>query len=185
MKRIFSMLLVIAVILSCTLVLLSCADDQDTTTSSTNSTPSSTEQSKVPQHSHTYEGDWIVEEEGHYRVATCHPDAKDLNDHKDSVNRDGKCDVCFYVMKEPTTFTFTLKDNTGAPIQGATVKLYSNAEDNTVVTDENGNASHQFLYFSDVKVIVISTPEGYVSINDEIYVFSGTSIEVTTDKIVQ
>ena len=181
MKRFFNFLLVLVAVLSFSLLLFSCGNNENISTES--STPDSTEESKIPPHNHTYEGSWIAEKEGHYKTATCHPDAKDLTPHRDSADRDGKCDVCFYTVKEPTTFTFTLKDNTGAPIKGATVKLYTNSEDTIAVTDENGNVSHQFIYFNDVKVIIISTPDGYQSINDEIYVFEGTSIEVTTSKI--
>ena len=51
------------------------------------------------EHKHTFGGFWLFDDaEGHYRLATCHPEVKsELEPHVDETG-DFKCDVCGYVM---------------------------------------------------------------------------------------
>ncbi|MCH5147618.1 MAG: hypothetical protein J1F61_06445 [Clostridiales bacterium] len=50
-------------------------------------------------HTHTFGGFWLYDgEDGHYRLATCHPEVKSkLEPHVDK-NGDFNCDVCGYLM---------------------------------------------------------------------------------------
>ena len=51
------------------------------------------------EHTHTFDGFWLFDgADGHYRLATCHPEVKsELVPHVDE-NEDNRCDFCDYVM---------------------------------------------------------------------------------------
>ncbi|MCH5147549.1 MAG: hypothetical protein J1F61_06095 [Clostridiales bacterium] len=51
------------------------------------------------EHTHTFGGFWLFDgADGHYRLATCHPEVKsELSPHVDK-NNDFNCDVCGYLM---------------------------------------------------------------------------------------
>ena len=51
------------------------------------------------EHEHTFDGFWLFDDaEGHYRLATCHPEVKsELEPHVDE-NGDNRCDLCDFVM---------------------------------------------------------------------------------------
>ncbi|MDE7076158.1 MAG: hypothetical protein K2O62_02425 [Clostridia bacterium] len=72
-------------------------------------------------HKHTYEKDWTGVEDGHYHVATCHPEAHDkIQDH--TPGTDGKCTVCNYDLNAPTPGEKLVvkKEVTGLMIEGVT-----------------------------------------------------------------
>lgn len=182
MKKIISILLSLMIFST---MLYSCGDS-DTTPSQSSTTVSSTQDgtsSSKNDHTHTFETAWTQAEGGHYRVCTCHPDEKVLSPHADSVDRDGKCDVCQFTMKEATGFTFVLKDNEGNPVSGAQVKIYTSSGDSTLITDEFGTVSHNFIYYDSVKAMVLSVPEGYEDISSQIFRFDTTTLEAVTNKI--
>lgn len=56
----------------------------------------------IVDHTHTFSSKWSSNEAQHWHAATCGHDVKDaLGDHIDT-NHDGACDVCLYIMGEPT-----------------------------------------------------------------------------------
>ena len=134
---------------------------------------------ETTEHKHVYTGSWIGTAEGHYRVSTCHPDLIEPAKHMDSVDIDGSCDVCHYVLKAPTTFSVSVKDGVGNPIPGVKVLVYNTSSDAIVTTDENGLASCQFIYFDTVRAIIKGVPEGYESYMDALYTFDGENLEIT------
>lgn len=167
MKKIITFLLIMCFILT----FLSCVSDD-----STSITPAPS--SSSTEHQHTYANEWTSTKEGHYKACTCHPEIVDITSHRDSVNRDGSCDVCHYIVKEPTTFTVTVKDSNGAALQGITVKIFTNSYDKTVTTDKNGTATCEFVYYDDVKAIIQNAPEEYEHLIDQLYTFEDNSLVI-------
>ena len=172
MKRIFSIFMLLAILCS-SAFLFSCKSNQGGDTEDTDNSTETTE------HKHIYTGSWIATADGHYRVSTCHPDLIEPAKHMDTVDIDGSCDVCHYVLQTPTTFSVSVKDGEGNPLSGVTVRIYNTSSDATVTTDENGAASCQFIYFDTVRAIIKGVPEGYESYTDALYTFEGESLEIT------
>ncbi len=185
MKRIITLFLSLTLLALSATMLYGCGDSKTPPTSSS-STVSSTQggtNNTQSNHTHTFETTWTQAENGHYRACTCHPEEKELAPHADSVDRDGKCDVCQFTMKAPTTFTFILKDENGQPVVGAEIRIYTNSSDKILKTDESGTVTHELIYFDSVKAIVCSVPEGYADISSQIFRFDGTTLEATAAKI--
>ena len=70
------------------------------------------------EHEHTYAPGWTSDETGHWHAATCeHTSEKGSFAAHTDADKDGKCDVCGYVIEEPHEHTysdkFTAKDETG------------------------------------------------------------------------
>ena len=173
MKKFLSLILIILTVLSTSALLFSCSDEEadDTTTTTT----------PKDEHTHQYSTEWESTEEGHYKPCTCHPDVKNMVAHMDSVYLDGLCDVCFYVISEPQTFTVTVVTADGAPIAGVKIKIYDSAYSEIVTTDENGTASTTVVYPNGLRAIVQSAPEGYDSIVDQLYYFSANELVITAN----
>ena len=185
MKRIITLFLSLTLLALSATMLYGCGDSETPPTPSS-STVSSTQggtNNTQSNHTHTFETTWTQAENGHYRACTCHPEEKELAPHADSVDRDGKCDVCQFTMKAPTTFTFILKDENGQPVVGAEIRIYTNSSDKILKTDESGTVTHELIYFDSVKAIVCSVPEGYADISSQIFRFDGTTLEATAAKI--
>ena len=185
MKRIITLFLSLTLLALSATMLYGCGDSE-TPPSSNPSTVSSTQggENNIPnEHEHTFAAEWTQAENGHYRECTCHPEYKSIAPHSDSVDRDGKCDVCQFTMKAPTTFTFILKDESGQPVVGAEIRIYTSSSDKILKTDESGTVTHELIYFDSVKAIVCSVPEGYTDISSQIFRFDGTTLEATAAKI--
>lgn len=93
MKKLHKKLLVFLSVLVCSLCLVFGLAACNNTNGDNTNKPDDDE------HTHTFGGVWLYDgAEGHYRLATCHPDVKsDLEPHVDG-NENGKCDVCDYPM---------------------------------------------------------------------------------------
>ncbi|MCH5147487.1 MAG: hypothetical protein J1F61_05755 [Clostridiales bacterium] len=93
MKKLHKKLLVFLSVLVCSLCLVFGLAACNNTNGDNTNKPDDDE------HTHTFGGVWLYDgAEGHYRLATCHPDEKsDLEPHVDG-NENGKCDVCDYPM---------------------------------------------------------------------------------------
>ena len=175
MKKLFTFILTIVVILSMSTLLFSCSEEEADGTSTTTTTTEST----TPAHTHEYASEWTADQNGHYHACTCHPDVKNFVAHIDNVDRDGACDVCFYVIEEPQTYTVTFVNSDGAPIKGVKVKIYDSAFSKVLTTDENGQASVSMVYASGLRALVQSAPDGYESIVDQLYSFSTNELVIT------
>ena len=180
MKKVITLFLVLSLLLVSVVALYSCGDSENPSTPSSSSVSST--QGSQNNHAHIFASTWTQAESGHYRECTCHPEHKDIAPHSDSVDRDGKCDVCQYIIKEATVFTLTLTDEDGNPVKGAEVRMFTSSEDKVFVTDEAGVVSYGFIYYDAVKAIVTSVPEGYTDISRDIHRFDGTSCRVTVNK---
>ena len=178
MKKLFTFLLTAILILSLSVLLFSCTEEE---TEGTTGTTASTEPEEPP-HTHEFASEWTADQNGHYHACTCHPDVKNIVSHTDSVDRDGVCDVCFYVIEEPTTFTVTVVSADGTPIKGVKIKIYDSAFTKIVTTNENGQASVSTVYADSLKALVQSAPDGYKDIVDEIYTFTATELVITTQQ---
>ena len=165
MKRLITVLLILLLV-AFTAMLYSCGNDSTTSSTAPSTTASSKNPTAQDNHQHIFESTWTQTADGHYRACTCHPDEKVLSPHADSVDRDGKCDVCQHTVKEPTTFTLVLKDQDGNPITGAQVKIYTSSSDNTLTTDENGKVTADMkLMFGKIAEVNHYTADGeYVKI---------------------
>ena len=170
MKILISVIL--ALLLLCSIFLTGCDNDFDPTESSTD-----TNDAEEP-HKHIYEGSWIAEEAGHYKVSTCHPDVKELAQHRDSVDIDGKCDVCHYTLKTEDVFTVTIKDKLGNFISGVSLKIYTSTGERELVTDENGTASCGFVYYDSVRLIIKGAPSGFEGYVDQLYDFDTQNLDI-------
>lgn len=177
MKNSFIILVSIIMIALSVFLLVGCDKENTATTDSKDSSDTSNTD-VTTQHKHTYEGNWVANADGHYKVSTCHPDVIELSDHRDSVDMDGKCDVCHFLMKEEDIFTVTVLDSDRNPISGVTLKIYTSTGDKILTTDENGNASRGFIYHDTVRVIIQAAPEGYESYVDEFYEFERNNLEI-------
>ena len=93
MKKLHKKLLVFLSVLVCSLCLVFGLAACNNTNGDNTNKPDDDE------HTHTFGGVWLYDgADGHYRLATCHPDVKsDLEPHVDG-NENGKCDVCDYPM---------------------------------------------------------------------------------------
>lgn len=192
MKKLFLSLLIITVLST---MLFACGGKGNTAPSSSSVTspssssqqstpvslPQSTEDEK-PVHKHTYEpGYWQSTNEGHYRVYTCHPEVIDMADHMDYVDRDGRCDVCMFVMEDVKTCTVTVVDENNSPVPNVKLKLYTMGEEKFVFTNEEGTATCEFIYTDGLKAMLVSLPDGYNSKKD-IFSFDGTNLTITVNK---
>ena len=157
-KKILSLALVFATVLSMAALLSSCAG-----------------------HEHTYSTTWSYDDDQHWRAANC-----DLTDEKkseaDHEFSGDECYVCGYVKKaddnnnnnnnnnnnKPSTpkpvnktYTVTVVDASGAAVAGAEVKFF-NGEQSTLpkTTDAKGQASAT-LTEGTWQVILVSVPDGY------------------------
>lgn len=184
MKRIITLFLSLTLLALSATMLYGCGD-RETPPSSNPSTVSSTQggENNIPnEHEHIFAAEWTQAENGHYRECTCHPEYKSIAPHSDSVDRDGKCDVCQFVIKEATLFALTLKDNEGNPVVGAKVRLFTSSEDKILVTNSEGVVSYGFIYYDTVKAIVTESPKGYEDISSVIHRFDDVSLEITVSK---
>ena len=174
MKKFLSFILIIFVVMSTSAMLFSCSEEEETDgTTDTTATKD--------EHTHQYATEWESTANGHYKPCTCHPDVKNIVAHMDLVDLDGLCDVCFYVISEPKTFTVTVVTADGAPIKGVKIKIYDSAYSKVVTTDENGQASADVVYPNGLRAIVQSAPDGYESIVDRLYSFSTNELVITAN----
>lgn len=73
------------------------------------------------KHKHTYEDKWTpAGAEGHYHVATCHPEEHDEVVAHGTANSEGKCPDCGYQLTTPKTNYVVAADVTGLLIEGVT-----------------------------------------------------------------
>lgn len=138
------------------------------------------------EHYHSYDmQSWVKTADGHYNPCTCHPEAITVKSHVDNLDWNGICDVCQYVLKKADVYTFTLVDEDGNPVVGATVMLRSNT-DITLVTDANGQVSAEFTDVGGVTAVIDSLPSGYKLLgndNKRAFGFMGYDLTVTVCKI--
>ena len=175
MKKILCfILLIVTIIFSCA-ILFSCGEETSA------SSESSSTSSSVDTHKHTFAQDWTVTEDGHYHACSCHPEIVNLKVHLDSSDQDGLCDMCLFVIEAPTSYTVTILDQNGNAVSGAEVKIRSTKDDKSFITDENGQASAEFVYAVGVNLWLISLPDGYEMPSREIYNFTDTELTVTVN----
>lgn len=174
MKKFFCIILLVFILSSSSLI--SCEDKKEGTSSS-----SSTEETSV--HTHTFGTVWISTENGHYKECSCHPEIIEIFEHRDSVDMDGKCDVCQYAMKKSTKYTFIVKDQNGNFVPNVEVKLFSDSFEKTGFTDKNGSFFYDVIYSGKVKALIKSVPEGYEDFTDEFYIFDSTVLEIVIPTI--
>ena len=173
-KKILSLALVIATILSMAVLFSSCAS-----------------------HEHTF-GAYTYDDTNHWRPATCeHTDIKDKEAPHSDVDADGKCDICDFEMKKPDdsgnnnnndkpvtpkpvnkTYTVTVVNASGAPVAGAEV-VFFNGEVLTLpkTTNANGQASATLLEGA-WQVMLSTVPEGYAE-NTTRYTFTDGVVTIT------
>ena len=155
-KKILSLALVFATVLSMATLLSSCKG-----------------------HEHTYSTTWSYDDDSHWRAANCEhtEEKKSFASHEFSGD---ECYVCGYVKKaddnnnnnnnnnKPSTpkpvnktYTVTVVNASGAAVAGAKVKFF-NGEQYTLpkTTDANGQASAT-LTEGTWQVMLVSVPEGY------------------------
>lgn len=176
--------IILIMILLCTVLLFSCGKGESI---SSGSQPSSTtalsqeDKNNTPVHKHTFAGEWIVAENGHYKECVCHPEIKEIAAHMDYVDRDGRCDVCMIAMAEEKVFTVTVLDKSGAPVENAKIKFYTMGDEKLVNTDKDGVASATFIYADNIKAMLVSLPEGYELPEKLVYSFYESSLTISLD----
>ena len=182
MKRLF----IIIMMLLCTAMLFSCGKSEDGSNNSQPSSASAIENDggtvDTPVHEHTYAKGWITTEDGHYKECICHPEIKEIAAHMDYVDRDGRCDVCMAVMVEAKTYTVTVLDEGGVPIQNAELKIYTMGEEKLLSTNSQGTAAADFIYSDGIKAMLISLPDGYTLPSKLIYTFSTEDLIIDLSK---
>ena len=186
MKKIIYLSLIIIIMLSA-LALFSCGDSED----EGGNNGSGDSATLLPEHIHTYDMQtWVKSEDGHYNPCTCHPEAYNIKSHVDNLDWNGVCDVCQYVLASSDTYTVTVVDQEGKPVQGVEIMFRSNY-DITTKTDAQGKATAEFTDVSGVNAWVVSLPDGYElpkSTDDEtsrpndIFPFDGMELTITVSK---
>ena len=132
-------------------------------------------------HYHTFDKTtWVKTEEGHYNPCTCHPEAYVMKDHIDNLDWNGICDVCQYVLRKADTYSLTVIDQDGNPVEGAVFVFRSNY-DVTVTTDTNGKACVGFTSVSGVNAVLESLPDGYEA-QKNVFPFKTLELTVTVTK---
>lgn len=132
---------------------------------------------------HAFPENWSFNPSEHFRTCTLHPDITESEAHADE-NLDGNCDTCEYVVKNPTNFTVTVVDDSGRPVQGAEVKLFTESEEVTLITNENGALAYEFMYYEYVKASIVSFPVGYRYTSDAVVEFEGTNMKLILQEVV-
>lgn len=164
MKRFIAIIsLILTLLLAFSLA--SCGDSEDETRCSTNG--------------HTYAKSWSANASEHFKACTLHPNAILKAKHTDAT-KDGKCDVCAYVLKPATTFTVTVSNASGMKIKDVTVVIYSGSKELTATTDDKGQAKVDLVYYEDVKARITSLPEGY-KYPDSDFTFNGIHLSITLE----
>lgn len=175
MKRIISLILVLTFALLSFSMLFSCEESQG----STNNTEPDTNSSTPDTHQHTFEQDWTITKDGHYRACTCHSEVVNLKEHVDLLDRNGICDVCEYVLVHPDTYTLTIIDQFGAPVKNAEIMFRASTADKVATTDENGQAKIDLTDSNGLNVWLMSVPDGYEMPQKDIFSFVGFELTIT------
>lgn len=102
-------------------------------------------------------------------------------EHKDE-DLNGLCDWCDFTVKAPTSFTVNLVGDCELPAEGATVKIISGDNEIPLTTDENGNASCELVYFDEVRAVIDTLPDGFISETME-FTFDGTSLNIELTEV--
>ena len=192
--KLYSILIsLLAIVMS--FALFSCSDDNEGggnglgNNSSANSSSSSSDFSGVNStlnstpHEHTFSKDgWVAEEKGHYRACVCHPEIKNYADHTDTVDKDGLCDVCQFLMESEKVITVTVKDADGKPVVGAIIKIYTQTVEHYETTDENGSCSGTFIYTNNLRAMIDSLPDGYIRPEKTIFSIDKDNLTITVEK---
>lgn len=192
--KLYSILIsLFAIIMSFTL--FSCSDEEEgcesgsgnnsSVNSSSAASDSSTDNSTLDStpHEHTFSKDgWVMEERGHYRACVCHPEIKNYADHTDTVDKDGLCDVCQFLMESEKVITVTVKDADGKPVVGAIIKIYTQSVEHYETTDENGTCSGTFIYTNNLRAMIDSLPEGYIRPEKAIFSIESDNLTITVEK---
>ncbi|MBQ7226473.1 MAG: hypothetical protein IJX02_07750 [Clostridia bacterium] len=164
MKRFIAIIsLILTLLLAFSLA--SCGDSEDETRCSANG--------------HAYAKAWSANASEHFKACTLHPNAILKAKHTDAT-KDGKCDVCAYVLKPATTFTVTVSSASGMKIKDVTVVIYSGSKELTATTDDKGQAKVDLVYYEDVKARITSLPEGYKYPDSE-FTFDGIHLSITLE----
>ena len=189
MKKLIYLLALTVLIMTLSIALFSCEEEGNEGEGTTLSSGSSNDsQSSTPDgsdaHVHTYEKGWKSDDHGHYRSYICHPDIKDYDEHFDTVDRDGLCDVCQYQLESSKKITVIVQDQAKNPVVGAEIKLYTQTVEYFVTTDENGICSSSFVYINGLRAMVISLPSDEYRLYDNKSIFSieGDTLTITVER---
>ena len=164
MKKFISIILTILTVVA-VLAVTSCGGSESDTACSANG--------------HNYAKSWSANASEHFKACTLHPNAILKAKHTDAT-KDGKCDVCAYVLKPATTFTVTVSSASGMKIKDVTVVIYSGSKELTATTDDKGQAKVDLVYYEDVKARITSLPEGYKYPDSE-FTFDGIHLSITLE----
>ena len=181
MKKIIHLFILSLLILSLSVVFLSCEDTSDSSTVGSESDIDSVYSDDESIHEHTFSKGWNYDETGHYRPCVCHPDFKDMAEHFDTVDKNGFCDVCQYEMVKPTKITVSVIDNNGNAVCGAEIKIYTQTVEHIVTTDESGLCSASFIYTNSMRAMILSLPSEYKYPEKLIYSISENDLIITVE----
>ena len=157
-------------------LITSCKNGSDSSKKSSNipTVSSSTTSSSSSKHENVYEGEWLKNEEGHYKECECGEGTFETLPHNDQ-NKDGKCDECHYVIEEEKSYIVKVLFE-DEPISNVEIKFSNNDEEVIVSTDEFGVAQSSFIYVDEVKAIVLSVPENYMIPEEKVLVANEENI---------
>ena len=144
--------------------------------------------SSCGKHEHTFEEAWTTDATNHWHKATCEhsEETADLAAHADT-DKNGTCDVCNYAMgggsgngpsntpdtpaaPKVITYTVTVKNSKGEPVENAYVMLVAKANENdnkgdyipAKPTDAEGKVVFE-VGVSSWSAQIVGAPSGYAS----------------------
>jgi len=132
---------------------------------------------------HTYETEYTISEDGHYKKCICHPALDEILPHIDE-NGDGECDDCLYLLTVDYTVTLDGKYEgvkvTFTNENGDSYTAYTNAEGVAVATLPNAEYEVAIAHYN--AAYIWTEKDSAITLTKENNVYQA-SFEVTTERV--